>query len=311
MEFDPKFSESVPFVWDTHAFLQEAAPSCPYNASFFKMLPRSGRGQLKLFFSELDFLTRHANDDDVVFYAGACPGNHLYSLTQFFPKVTFHLYDPRPGFDQRLHELDNVSVNVEPFDSNRVPQSEHGKYILLSDIRNTSYNSRASAAERHIFEQMVLDDNDNQNRWLIDTNPKAAQLKMRPLYNLPSSDSLKFMHFPGMIQFQPWAKPGSSETRLELVGPFDEKSLVQMPHRGYEEALMYHNITTRHIKMFTETIPGSYDLLNNWGYDAAFSVEALIRYLTSRGVSNVTEREILPLISHIISSIDQGDVDEE
>ncbi len=53
-------------------------------------------GQRKLHVSEIEFLTEFGFPYCHVVYAGAASGTHIKQLSDMFPDVTFHLYDPSP-----------------------------------------------------------------------------------------------------------------------------------------------------------------------------------------------------------------------
>jgi hypothetical protein len=53
-------------------------------------------GQRKLHVSEIEFLTEFGFPYCHVVYAGAASGTHIKQLSEMFPDVTFHLYDPSP-----------------------------------------------------------------------------------------------------------------------------------------------------------------------------------------------------------------------
>lgn len=50
-------------------------------------------GQLKLLLGEVAFLTKYP--EGLCVYVGSAPGTHITLLCKMFPKIKFHLYDPR------------------------------------------------------------------------------------------------------------------------------------------------------------------------------------------------------------------------
>ena len=75
-------------------------------------------GQMKLFITELQFLNKYWNPEEVpnptCVYVGAATGNHIVFLARMFPQIKFHLYDGIE-FDPRLSKYSNVRNYVKLF----------------------------------------------------------------------------------------------------------------------------------------------------------------------------------------------------
>ena len=67
-------------------------------------------GQLKLFTSELLFLTHYYDPSEVkdLVYVGAAPGEHFTVLCKLFPSLHFHFYDSA-DFNDQLYNIENIS----------------------------------------------------------------------------------------------------------------------------------------------------------------------------------------------------------
>src|SRR5271168_5215670 len=69
-------------------------------------------GQLKLFFSELIFLTMHAKPGYTVLYVGAAEGYHTSKMADLFPDLKFDLWDPEPF---HLEARPNITLHNDFF----------------------------------------------------------------------------------------------------------------------------------------------------------------------------------------------------
>jgi hypothetical protein len=75
-------------------------------------LKRCHLGQLKLLYSEIEFLTIASKFYDlskcVVLYIGSAPGHHIVYLQKLFPEIEWILYDPADFF---IKENDHVEIH--------------------------------------------------------------------------------------------------------------------------------------------------------------------------------------------------------
>lgn len=125
-------------------------------------------GQLKLFYTELEFLTlvnqQMPLNQCVLVYVGAAPGHHTVFLRKLFPELEMILYDPKP-FVKELFEDKGVEIHtgeVKPgegegyFTDDKIkdvlanPRVQGKKILLISDIR-------ASIEDEVEFEKGVFD----------------------------------------------------------------------------------------------------------------------------------------------------------
>lgn len=159
--------------------IQETHPHCvqsdtPLKASGFQEILHHGKfprrkyaprdkgnalsvlhlGQRKLLMSEMGALIQlDPKTQYVAVYAGAAPGIHTPLLSELFPNVTFHLYDPAPfkiTETERVH-LFNVCFTDEIAWMYR--QQKHENLVFICDIRRTN------------DEWMVWEDMVSQKRW--------------------------------------------------------------------------------------------------------------------------------------------------
>jgi len=205
-------------------------------------------GQLKLFMSELMFLSKMmdkgSEGTDTVVYAGAAPGHHISILASMFPKAKFELWDPRSF---KVENRSNIETHVAFF-TNEVADSyrkrrESGEAILfISDIRDkkaagmrtafkSSEESGMDADEELISTDMVL-----QREWCDIIRPKAAFLKFRFPWK-PGTTS----YYGGKIYLQPYYSI-ATETRL-LVTDFDK--IVEYDHDEYNDKLYFFHANIR------------------------------------------------------------------
>lgn len=158
-------------------------------------------GQRKLFLTELQFLTDHAEPGVpiVCVYAGAAPSIHTGYLAKLFPDVKFLLVDPNPF---RVNEAKPVFLNPKDSSDNLIQEVIKGKeqiYIIndlftneiatsigkymkkslfVSDIRTNVYNEAQSPGCIDIVWNSSM-----MYNWIKLMNPSMSMLKFRhPFY---------------------------------------------------------------------------------------------------------------------------------
>lgn len=122
-------------------------------------------GQRKLFMNELELLTLHGSDGDVVVYAGAAPGKHITHLAnQLFPHINFVLVDPAPFL---IKESDKIKL-INSLMTDEIAKEYAGRdnVVFVSDIRRT-----------YASEDLILEDMLDQQRWHDIIRPKVGQEK--------------------------------------------------------------------------------------------------------------------------------------
>lgn len=190
-------------------------------------------GQLKLLFSELLFLAKHAKEGDVIIYIGAAPGYHINKLVEMFPKCHFELWDPRAS---QVKPTNNVKIYQEKFTDTTAKQYVNtGKeYLLLCDIRNLEIGEHKSNIKE--MDKIVMEDMSLQKEWCRMINPRKAYLKFRVPYGIKTIEYLS-----GTLYLQPFA-PLSTETRLSTS---DYDTLVTYDAVKIDRRMAYHNIKNR------------------------------------------------------------------
>jgi len=85
---------------DTLLYLDQIPHAMPYQRSKDVIKTNVHNGQLKLFLTELEFLTDSLDKDTpaIVVYAGSAPSNKIYFLAKMFPRVKFVLVDPNEHY---------------------------------------------------------------------------------------------------------------------------------------------------------------------------------------------------------------------
>lgn len=267
--------------WAT-GILMPKYPVCPYVTPKGHAMPRGIKytginnlgwerhprhwGQRKLLLTEIDFLTQclsrgteSANSPCIVVYAGAADGRHMPLITEMFPNVELHLYDPRP-FYKGLDGAPRIRLN--PFyggaGAARVARPDDSKYgwftdevaewyaqcdnrVILAptaDAEPTDLSSGKRIAPkkcRTVYfvsdirtaptEAEIESNQRQQEGWVQKMRPAAAMLKFKlpyPEYKAgdpASGGSADYQYLAGDIHFQCWAPTASAESRLVVCAP--------------------------------------------------------------------------------------------
>ncbi len=247
-------------------------------------------GQRKLLLSEIEFLTRiirKAQETPVIsesvngflytlLYVGAAPGQHIPILSEMFPEVKFILYDPAPF---RIKPTKSIEIHQKLFTDDLVAQySTEGKkqnrLLFVSDIRSaprTGYQDTDNVDPE--FENEVRKNLSQQRSWVEKLRPVRSLLKFRLPFG-EESDKATTEYFDGVINFQAYAPPQSSETRIE-VG--HNPKLVVYDNTLYEQQLFYFNTRYR-IQSFVH-----YNRRYGWSYDTIREFFILKKYISLRG----------------------------
>ena len=227
-------------------------------------------GQLKLFFTELLFLTKCAEPNDKVIYIGAAPGYHITKLADLFPNIQFDLWDPRE-FDTAVRP--NIKLFKEFFtDTTANTYVNSGqRTLIICDLRTVTIGKYKKQKSIEKMDEVVDDDMRMQRRWCQIIKPAYAFLKFRLPYEMPETKYLG-----GIIYLQPYTKI-STEARL-LTNNYDNSIIYY--NNVFEEKLAYHNGYTRcHSKHYNKwrRIMEEYHLVNNW--DNALALHITNYYL--------------------------------
>ena len=269
--------DPVPFS----LLLREGRPTLPYRQLKSGAL-RARKdplhwGQLKLLLGEVCFVSWFCDpgEDATVVYAGAAPGNHLVILAEMFPRVSFHLYDPREFFSELHKSPDRFVIHNREFsDADALEWSAFSEaFFLWSDVRTGAVEDRSSIDDN--FEAHVEQNMKDQMRWVVLGNPRQAMLKFRLPYRPGSTEYLSGAHL-----LQPHAAATSTETRLITNA---RAPLRCFSHTEYEGAMFRFNAVCRRHKW----AHGFSIRETDWDSVAAIAVAFL--YLNSRHPSDVPE----------------------
>lgn len=215
-------------------------------------------GQRKLLLLEIDFLTKIYEDKEIiVIYAGAAPGTHLPILLKLFPKVEFHLYDPKK-FDAALQSYSNIKINPY-YVTNKINyrNKKYGcfnndvaqwysdlnsdkKLYFISDIRTVPNNCNPNNIEfNNKFEREIIKNQTEQMNWISIMKPELSIMKFKLPYPDVNKDQY-YRYLRGEIQLQIWAPTFSSETRI-LISKSDLDYTYWYDIIAYERKLAYYN----------------------------------------------------------------------
>lgn len=248
-------------------------------------------GQLKLFFTELIFLTKCAKPAYKIIYVGAAPGYHTTLLADMFPEVQFDLWDPRKF---ETESRPNVQIFNDFFTdvSARSYDNSTEKLLFMCDLRTLKIGFYKKQSDIEGMDDLVTDDMAMQMRWCQIIKPEYAYLKFRPPYEIP-----KMKYLGGTIYLQPYTRL-STEARL-LTNNYDDKIIYDVDE--YNDKLAYHNAFNRcSSKHFNKwrSVMDQYNLYNNW--DNALALHITNYYLVKIKSINSKE-EVGKLFMEIIN----------
>lgn len=230
-------------------------------------------GQLKLFFSELLFITicyekikEHIGNKKIkILYAGAAPGYHTTLLAELFPNFAFDLWGPR---DFETEERDNIFLYQEYFTNDVASSYKESDEIIffMSDIRTESMGKFKREKNYDRMDQIVINDMQLQLNWCKIISPKFSYLKFRLPYFIKQTDYLD-----GTIFLQPYNKI-STEARL-LTDDYHKK--ITYDNVIFEEKMAWHNAYNRCESKKYDTfieILATNNLKNNWDNNYALYI---------------------------------------
>lgn len=246
-------------------------------------------GQLKLFYSELEFLTismerKYDLSDCVVIYIGAAPGTHIGYLTKLFPSTYWILIDPNKFHITKSDYIDIYTGDRGFFTDDMIPEILDHKFLKICKCRLFISDIRTKTEETSIFNEML-----DQQRWLLKLNADLSMLKFRLPYTLEDGndmwvyclDSIKsyikqpigrpclnkknnMCYLKGDIYVQIFPPQYSTETRL-IVDKKDKYKMYNYDTIKYEEKCYYYNTTIRKSNMIFDN---SEEIKNHiLGYD--------------------------------------------
>lgn len=258
-------------------------------------------GQLKLFMSELMFLSRMIEEgNETVVYAGAAPGHHIGLLAKLFPDANFELWDPRAF---KIDKSSNIKTNRDFFTNDVADIYAHRrndgeKILFISDIRDRSVVAAKmimasdeakgmDADEKLISVDMLL-----QKQWCDRIKPSAAFLKFRFPWKSGTTN-----YYDGKIYLQAYYSI-ATETRL-LVTDFD--SNIKYDHDEYNDKIYFFHANIR-FEPIEDDVWKKLLLDNNLkiSWDNYIGLYTVQYYLKRRGTLNISDEEIHKTFNDII-----------
>ena len=188
-------------------------------------------GQLKLLLTTIIFFINVISEEDKevhIIYPGSARGDDILILCDMFPNTIWHLIDPHKHHP-KLHEHKQVNEIISDFftDSTANYFSEKFKdrdfkLLFISDIRKSTED------------ESVLEDNEDQIKWHKIIKPDYSFFKFRCGYET----DIIYKYYKGVIFLQPYAPPGSTETRLLLTKELESH---EYNIKEYQGKLYYFN----------------------------------------------------------------------
>ena len=146
-----------------------------YKRRTYQFKPQLHWGQMKLFLTEVEFLTKvlelKPTKKIVMVYAGAAPGHHTKYLQGMFPDIRFELYDPN---DFAIENDKMINIHIQFFTDK---DAEHWRdtaakedlfLVFCTDVRTEP------ATEENVKRNMAM-----QLKWWQIMNPELSMFKFR------------------------------------------------------------------------------------------------------------------------------------
>jgi Poly A polymerase regulatory subunit len=142
-------------------------------------------GQIKLFYSELEFLllvNKYINIDDcLIVYVGAADGFRLknFFIKNFFPNTKYLLYDPMPFRIEQTNQITIKTGSAGWFDDDKIEEvlkiANGRKILYITDIRQRE-------EEKGEQQKSIYDDMMKQQKWGIMMDAEFMLIKFRNFY---------------------------------------------------------------------------------------------------------------------------------
>lgn len=259
-----------------------------------KMLSdKTHHGQLKLFFSEMFFLTKCSQPGDTVLYVGAAEGYHTNKLVELFPELQYDLWDPR-----RFETLParNVKINRRFFTDDVARKYKNGnKLLFMCDMRNLDIANFKKKEQGDIADNIVSGDMMLQAKWAKIMRPRHAFLKLRfPYYDYECNKAI-FKYLKGDVYLQPFS-PWSTEMRLLTS---DYSTYIDYDAVKIDEVLAYFNSHLRinYRSTYWAEIMKKYKVKNIW--DTIYSLAICEYYLRTKNKPSDDE-DVMKLFLDIV-----------
>ena len=223
-------------------------------------------GQRKLLLSEIGtLLLANPSVQYTVVYAGAAPGIHTPLLSDLFPNMVFHLYDPAPF---KIAETDRIKLFNSYFtDNHALLYTFVPNLVFVCDIRRT-------VDEWFVWEDMLA-----QQRWHDLMCPVLTSLKFRLPWpgdhGVLEHGNTAVEYLDGDIHFPIWGRQNTTECRLVIEKDRHLGRKRRYDCLVYEEEMCYFNRVIRpSIHRWQRLRFDGLDVC----YDCASEVRLLARY---------------------------------
>lgn len=225
-------------------------------------------GQLKLFYTELEFINlaneKYNLSESVVIYVGAGPGTHTQFLNKMFPEIHWILIDP-VKFDIKENEKISIWTGDKGFfKDSTIPELLSHPFVKQSKYKLFISDIRTETKEDTVFSEML-----DQQRWLLKIGADLSMLKFRLPYTLPGERNVwtyditeikkyiiqiagkkdtpnRLYYLDGLLYIQLFPPQFSTETRLIVEkGSASKYKMKNYDTTLYEQKCLYYNINIR------------------------------------------------------------------
>lgn len=276
-------------------------------------------GQLKLIMTELQFLTLYWNPqrfpNPIVIVPGGAPGHSYVILSELFPDISFHLYDPlfkkETGYDTRLREHKNVEISDKLFEHEDIEfyikEKDRGLY-LMSDIRNPNWSDEDVKGIAKKQEELIMDDNAKMREWVEHLRPEYAHLKFK---TPPITGDREYNYLSGVLFKQPFIKKDSGETRLVVEKPEEDcpYETITWNRSTYQLMTKYHNAygrgKTRYCNLLDNSDGPMWLEQYTGDYDSTYMAWIILQYFEKVRVEK-TEDNLIGMTKYIIHGLQEG-----
>jgi len=298
-------------------------------------------GQMKLLYSEIEFLTIVSKyislDGYTVVYVGAAPCMHLTIVLKMFPECKWILVDPSKF---AVKENDKVKIINDYFTYDTVKLIKNivksSKILFISDMR------------REVNEKEIWIDMINQEKWGILLDSEFIMLKLRfPFTNIESgtlnfeyniddindkivitnniTDKKNKLYLMGKIFLQIFPRARSTETRLitSKIRYFNDRLKHRQPDINndkyllkyydsikYESQLNYFNLIdrTKKYKYKNSELMKKYILGFDDSYDCVGMYYILFKYMKQKHLENENIFKMLFDIYKFMNSLSRKNI---
>lgn len=266
-------------------------------------IPKTHIGQLKLFFSELHFLTKCSKmKDGTILYVGAACGYHVNYLAKMFPKMMFELWDPSKF---EVDETKNVKIYNRFFNDGTAKMYKNRKNLLfVCDMRNLDIattlknNLIDKNTKNDVTDKIIMKDMVDQARWAKIMQPKFSHLKFRIPYANDIQDKKYYIKYlPGKLYLQNYYSYGL-EMRL-LTNEYNK--YVDYECKEIDEHNASFILCTKNFikSIYWKDIMKKNNILNI--FDNALALSICEYYLRKKYRRNVKDQEVVDLFLDVIN----------